>query len=145
MPLIFVNTDNSNPKAKIFVATSAGRYAASAEAKMEAVVDKIIEKTPGFTTTGDEKSQGYTIRLKVAKVTIANQSTRCEISGELVRFPETASKSGEKGAQMVSTGFTGGGTATGTNESSLLDCVEAVTEGMVAKAIPAMRTDMTNR
>src|SRR6478735_4492073 len=145
MSQIFVNTDNSDPKAKIFVATNAGRYAASAEAKMEAVVDKIIEKTPGFTTTGDDKAKGYTIRLKVAKVTVGNQSTKCDITGELVRFPDTESKTGGKGAQMVSTGFTGSANATATNENSLLDCVEAVTEGMVAKAIPAMRSDMSNR
>ena len=145
MPLIFVYTDNSNPKAKIYTATNAGRYAAAAEAKMEAVVDRIIEKTPGFTTSPSDDAKGYTIRLKVAKVVVTNQSTKCDLTGELVRYPETSSKTGGKGAEMVSTGFTGSATATGTGESALVDCVEAVTESMVGKAIPAMRSDMTNR
>jgi hypothetical protein len=108
-------------------------------------VKKIISKTAGFTTDKNVTTKGYTIRLKLVKVVAANRQTKCDLSGELERFPESGSKTGGKGAEMVSTSLTGSATATGTSESSLLDCVEAVAESMVAKTLPAMRTDMTRR
>jgi hypothetical protein len=41
--------------------------------------------------------------------------------------------------------FKGAAAATGTDERSLLDCIEAVAEDMSQKAIPGMREDMRRR
>jgi hypothetical protein len=48
MPKIYVNTDNSNSKAKIYEAGKMGKSAAAAEQKMQ-------------------DGKGYTIRIKVTK------------------------------------------------------------------------------
>lgn len=144
MPPIFVNTDNT-VKPKLFDGAGAGKSSAAAEAKMQKAVKRIIDKAAGFTTMKSNGAKGYSIRLKVAKLTVADHKTRCELSGEIVRYPEVVNHAGSKGALMVSTSLTGGATATGTDENSLLDCVEAVAEELALKAVPAMKTDMTRR
>ncbi len=144
MPLIFVNTDN-NPKDKIYIASSAGKSAMKAEEKMQQAVKRVVDKAPGFTAVKDGKSRGYTIRLKVAKVTVADHKTKCELTGELIRYPETGPNKKNGDGAAVGFNFRGSAAATGTDERSLLDCVEAVAEDMVQKAIPGMRSDMANR
>jgi hypothetical protein len=144
MSNIFVNTDNST-KDKIYIATSAGKSAAKAEEKMQKAVKRVVDKTPGFTSVKDDKARGYTIHLKVAKVTVADHKTKCELVGELVRYPETGPNKKAGDGTVVGFNFRGSGAATGTDERSLLDCVEAVAEDMVVKALPGMRSDMANR
>jgi hypothetical protein len=145
MSLIFVNTDNSNLKDKIYSATTAGPLAAKAEAKIQKAVRMVVQKTPGFTADRTDTSRGYTIRLKVAKVTVADHKTRCELTGELVRYPETGPNKKAGDGTSVGFNFRGAGAASGTDERSLLDCVEAVVEDMALKAIPGMKEDMTRR
>jgi hypothetical protein len=145
MPDIFVDTDNSDAGDKLFTAAKAGKSASKAEEKMQKVVKRIIDKTPGFTTTKSDKAKGYAIRLKVSQVQVAAHKTKCSLSGSIVRYPPSVTKKGEKGDEMVSTSMTGSATADGASEASLLDCVEAVAESLVTKSVPVMRMDFAKR
>lgn len=138
MPPIFVDVDN-NPKDKLFNASKAGQAATKAEAKIQSVVKKIIDKSAGFTTTKTSPVKGYRIRLNVATLDVANHETKCKIKGELLRYP-----SNKGGDAMLSLGdWSGSATASGTGEGSILDCVEAITESMVTKSVPVMRSDIS--
>lgn len=145
MPPIFVNTDNSDPKNKIYDASKAGGNSFSAEAKMQQVVIKVIEKDPTFTTNKIKDPKGYSIRLKVSKLEVNGHETKCSLSGEIVRFPSTYSKVGGSGETMVSTSMTGNASATGGGKNAVIDCIEAIAESLIAKSIPVMRADMTQR
>ena len=70
MPQIFVDTDNSDPKNKLFVGTKAG--GAKAEEKMQKVVIKVIGKADGFTTDKTVSNKGYAIRLTVSNVVVGD-------------------------------------------------------------------------
>lgn len=145
MPNIFVNTDNSNPKSKIYKAGKVGKSAAAAEKKMEEVVKAVAGKAPGFVTDKSAAGKGYTIRIEVTKAETAGGQTTYTVHPEIVRFPSTAGKGG-KGELMVST-VTKDLTisVTGSSESLLLEGIETVTENIVNKSIPQMRVDMMKR
>ena len=145
MPAIFVDTDNSNPKEKLYNGVKAGQSAAKVEDKMQAVVKKIIDKAAGFTTTKFNNAKGYVIRLEISKLEVANHKTKCTLSGSIVRYPKGVTKKGAKGDEMLSLGWGGSATADGTSEGSLLDCVEAVAESMVPKSLPVMTADYPKR
>jgi hypothetical protein len=145
MSLIFVDTNNSNAKNKLYNGAKAGSSAATAEGKMQTVVTRIIDKAAGFTTTKFDKAKGYAIRLEVAKVDVADHKTKCSLSGSIVRYPPTATLNRGQGEEMVSTSMSGGATADGTSEASLLDAIEAVAESLVTKSIPIMRADYLKR
>jgi hypothetical protein len=149
MPLIFVATDNSDPKNKLYDARKAGTSASAAEAAMQKVVKKVVGKAAGFTTLKSDQAKGYTIRLTISKLEVADRQTKCTLTGEIVRYPVTASRSKDasEGEHMVNIGeaWTGSGTATGTSEGSLLDLVEAIAESMVTRSIPAMKADFARR
>lgn len=145
MPLIFVDTDNSNPKDKLYNGGKAGQSAAKAEGKMQAVVKKILEKAPDFTTTKFDNAKGYAIRLQISKLEVANRKTTCSLSGSIVRYPKGVTKKGAKGDEMLTTGWGGSATADGTSEVSLLDCVEGVAASMMAKGVPIMSADYLKR
>lgn len=145
MSLIFVDTDNSDLKNKLYNAAKAGKSAAAAERKMQQVVIRTIDKAAGFTTTKQDKAKGYRIRLEVSKVEIAGHKTKCSLSGSIVRYPPTVTKKGDRGEEMVSTSMIGNATADGTSEGSLLDCIEAIAESLVPKSIPIMRADYVKR
>jgi hypothetical protein len=145
MPLIFVDTDNSDPKDKLYDASKAGSSAEAAERVMQATVKKVIDKSADFTTAKTKNAKGYVIRLEVVKVEVANHKTKCGISGSIVRYPRKVVKSGDEGEEMVSTSMTGNATSTGTSARSLLDCVEAIAEDLAQKAIPIMRDDFLNK
>ena len=142
MPPIYVNTDNTNFTNKVYNGTLAKENAAAVEKKMQDVVVKVIGKIPDFTTNKMPNPKGYSIMLKLAKLESTAHTTKCTLSGELVRYPNTYSVKGS-GQSMVSTSFNGSATATGMGKFAVIDCVEAVAESMVAKAIPAMRSDIT--
>ena len=146
MSSIFVNTDNSNPKDKLYNGKMAGTEAKAVEDLMQKVVVKIVGKNPGFTTNKAPNPKGYSIKLEIAKLQSTPHETSCSIKGELARYPNSFSvaKRGGAGA-MVSTSFTGSAKATGNGKFAVIDCVEAIAEDMVAKAIPAMRQDMLQR
>ena len=102
MPKIFVNTDNSNPKAKIYEAGKVGKSAAAAEKKMQEVVTAVVGKAPDFISDKSAVGKGYTIRVKVTKVETAGSQTTYTVHPEIVRFPSSSGKGG-KGEEMVST------------------------------------------
>lgn len=148
MPLIFVDTDNSNLKDKLYNGNKAGQSAAAkAEGKMQAVVKRIIDKAAGFTTTKFDHAKGYVIRLEISKLEVneADHKTKCSLSGSIVNYPKTVNLKGAKADKMLSTGWSGSAWADGTSEGSLLDCVESIAESMMAKAVPIMRADFLKR
>jgi hypothetical protein len=146
MPLIFVDTDNSNLKDKLYNGKKAGASAGpKAEAKMQAVVKRIIDKSAGFTTAKFANAKGYAIRLEISKLEVADHKTECSLSGSIVRYPKLVTKRGAKGDDMLSLGWKGSAAADGTSEGALLDCVEAIAESMMAKGIPIMRADFLKR
>lgn len=87
MPSIFVGTDNSDPKDKLYNGLKAGQSAAKAEGKMQAVMKRIIDKAAGFTTTKFDNAKGYVISLEISKLEVANHQTKCSLSGSIVRYP----------------------------------------------------------
>jgi len=145
MPLIFVDTDNSDPNKKLYNGLKAGSSAAKAEGKMQVVVKRIIDKAAGFSTTKFDKAKGYAIRLEVSKVEIADHKTTCRLSGSIVRYPPTVTMKRGAGEEMVSTSMSSGATADGTSEGSLLDAVEAIAESLVTQSLPIMRADYLKR
>jgi hypothetical protein len=146
MPEIFVNTDNSNPQAKLFNGSKAGAEAKAVEDLMQKVVVKVIAKNPGFTTNKLPNPKGYSIKLEIAKLVQTPQETSCSLKGELVRYPNTFSVAKKGGGEtMVSTSFTGSAKATGMGKFAVIDCIEAIAESMIPKTIPAMRQDMLQR
>lgn len=144
MAPIFVDTDH-NPKNKLYDGGPAGQAAAKVESKMQSVVRTIIGKTAGFTTTKVANSKGYTIRLEISKLEAAGHETKCTLSGSIVQYPKGVTKRGAKGDEMLSLGWGGTATASGTSEGAILDCVEAVTEAMLKKGIPVMNNDFLKR
>jgi hypothetical protein len=145
MPPIFVDTDNSNPKDKLYNGSKAGQSAAKAEVKMQAVVKRVIDKAAGFTTTRSGNAKGYAIRLEISKLEVADHKTKCTLSGSIVRYPKTVTMKGAKGDEMLSLGWGGSATADGTSEGSLLDCVEAIAESMLPKSVAVMSADFLKR
>lgn len=142
MPPIYINTDNTDPKEKLYVAKLAGDKAATLEKKIQETVVKVIEKDPTFTTNKIKNAKGYTIRLTVSKLKVEGRDTKCSLSGEILEYPKiTYSKEGS-GSKMLSTSITGSASASGS--FAAVDCVEAITESLVKKAIPIMRADMAN-
>ncbi len=142
-PLIFINTDNSNPHDKVFQAAKAG--SAKAEELMQKTIVRIIDKADGFTTKSFDNAKGFTIRLTVSSVEVEAHRVKCAISGSIEYYPPQSTKNRGKGAEMLSTGMSGHAAADGTSERSILDCVEAITEDLTNKAIPIMRSAFAKR
>ena len=141
MPPIYVNTDNTNVTDKMYNGLLARDSAVAAEKKMQEIVIKTIGKDPGFTTNKLPNPKGYSIKLKIAKLESTGRETKCSMTGELLRYPKTYSVKGS-GASMVSTSFNGSAAATGMGKFAVIDLVEVITESMVKKAIPAMKSDI---
>jgi hypothetical protein len=151
MPPVFINTDNTDKKNKIYVANAVGEGIAEAEDKMQAMVIKAFEKASEFTTNKIDNPKGYTLYFKVTKFNASGSDTSCTITGEILRYPTVAySKAKGAGKTQVESVMTGGNwsgsaTASGKGKRALLDCVEAIMESMVPKSIPVMKADMTRR
>jgi hypothetical protein len=142
---IFVDTDNSDPKNKLYNGSKAGQSAAKVEAKMQSVVKGIIDKTAGFTTAKMGNSKGYTVRLEISKLDTPDHKTKCSLSGSIVRYPKGVTMKGAKGEEMLSLGWAGSAEATGTSEGSLMDCVEAIIESMMKNGVRTMTSDFAKR
>jgi hypothetical protein len=140
MPPIYIHTDNSDPKERLYEAKLAGEKAALLEKKMQDTIVKVIEKDATFTTNKLKDAKGYTIRLTVSKLQVEGRETKCSLSGEIVEYPKISY--GKGGSKMLTTGMTGSASATGS--FAAVDCVEVITESLVKKAIPIMRSDMVN-
>jgi hypothetical protein len=138
---IFVYTDNTNFSDKTYNGLLAKENAAAAEKKMQEIVIKTIGKDPGFTTAKVPNPKGYSIKLKIAKLESTGHETNCSMTGELLRYPSKKTAGGP-GTEMVSTSFNGSAAATGMGKFAVIDLVEAITESMVKKAIPAMKIDI---
>ena len=150
MPPIFINTDNTDKKNKIYIATQAGEGSAEAEDKMQAMVVKAFEKESDFTTNKITDPKGYTLVFKVTKFSSAAHETSCTIQGTILRYPAVYSKvkaGGNSGQDMVmiSGNWQGSATASGKGKQAMMDCVDAIMEGLVPKSIPVMKSDMTRR
>lgn len=143
MPPIYVNTDNSNVTDKMYNGQLAKENAAAAEKKMQDIVIKTIAKDPRFTTKKVVNPKGYSIKLRIAKLETLGSETKCSMTGELLRYPNMKAFKGS-GVGMVSTSFNGSAAATGMGKFAVIDLVEAITESMVKKAIPAMKTDINS-
>lgn len=144
MPTIFVDTDNG-PSNKLYDGSKAGAAASKAEGKMQSVVKRIIDKTPGFTTTKVGSPKGYTIRLEISKLDVADHKTKCSLSGSITRYPKGVTMKGAQGDEMLSLGWGGSAVADGTKDDSMLDCVESIAESMLKKGIPVMNADFPKR
>jgi len=140
-PLIFINTDNSDPHDKIYQATKAG--GAKAEAIIQTTIKKIIDDAAGFTTNTSDNAKGYTIRLTVSEIDATGPNVKCAMTGAIEFYPPVAIKKGGKGTEMLSTGMTGHANATGS--TAVLDCVQAITENLTNKAIPIMKANFADR
>ena len=145
MSMIFVNTDNTNSKDKLYEGTLVGATeAAKAESKIEGVVKDVLAKTPGFTTTKAKDSIGYSIYIRVAKVTDEGSKVLCGLSGWVERYPAKATAKKGDGKEMVGLKMTGNGYAT--SKRMVVDVVEAITEELIRKqCVPLMRLDMPKR
>jgi hypothetical protein len=146
MALIYVNTDNTNTADKLFNGSKAGEEAKAVEDIMQKVVVTVVGKNSGFTTTKIANPKGYSIKLEIAKLEQVGRETSCSLKGELVRYPNSFTVAKKGGAAtMVSTSFTGSAKAIGMGKRAVVELVEAIAEGMIPKAIPAMRQDMLQR
>ena len=145
MPKIYVNTDNSNSKAKIYEAGKMGKSAAAAEQKIQDVITDMVTKEPDFVADKSAVGKGYTIRIKVTNAVTAAGTTTYTIHPEIVRFPSGSGKGG-KGEFMVSTLVKDIEIQIqGHSEDMLLDAVGYATQKIMKKSFPLMRVDMTKR
>ena len=138
--LIFVDVDNSDPDHKIFKGSKAGALAKQAEAKMQEVTKKIIDdkKQHDFTTTKSKDAKGYVILITLAKVEADSKNAKCTLSGEIVQYPREVNAKGEIGDVSVAMRMTASGGVQYTS-NPVIECVEALTEDLVTKAVPVMR------
>jgi len=151
MPPVFINTDNNDKTKKIYIANAAGEVMTDAEEKMKEIVVKAFEKIPDFTTIRFDNAKGYTLVFKVTKFNAGDHETSCTISGQILQYPSvTYSKSKQSSKSdavmvMIAGNWSGSATATGRGKNAMIDCVEAIMEGIVPKSIPVMRSDMMRR
>lgn len=151
MPPIFINTDNTNKNKKIYIANAVGEGMSEAEDKMQEMVIKAFEKASDFTTNKIDDPKGYTLVFKVTKFSSADHETSCTIQGTILQYPAVtyskAKQSNKSDAVIVmfAGDWKGSATASGKGKRAMLDCVEAIMEGMVPKSIPVMKSDMTRR
>jgi len=139
MPLIFIDTDNSDAKNKLYNGTKAG--GAKAEGLMQKAVKEVFDDADGFTTSKTKDSKGYAIKLTVTKVDVGEQDTKCSLSGELLNYPREASKSkdAESGSGMAASSWTGNGKVNGTTQEDIEFCVQSVAKRMATEAIPKIK------
>jgi len=144
MPPIFVDTAHG-PKNKLYDGSKAGKAAEKAEGKMQEMVKAAVDGAAGFTTDSKESKKGYVILLRISKLDTAGHETSCSLEGEIIRYPKLQTMKRGKGSEMVSLGWKGSASATGTSDDSMLQCVEGIAENMMKKAIPIMSNDMPKR
>jgi hypothetical protein len=146
---IFVDIDNSNGNDKRFNASNAGKAAAKAEAAMQKAATEALAGDAKFTTSKPKKPKGYEITLTLTKVVFDKDknTTQCFVSGVIARIPLEDTKSGAKGTNMLSGGWSGKGKVPGgTSDDDVIFCVGGVVKDMMEKdGIPAMEKDFAER
>jgi hypothetical protein len=139
---IYVNTDNSNAKKKLFDASAVGSAAAVEKKMQEVVVETIGEAGATFST--DKPGKGYSLRMKVVAEK-NGRATTYSVTIEILRYPPEAAK-GKKGEVMVPiTVKLGRATLEGASAADLLDVIAQLTKSNAKAAIVPMRIDMTRR
>ena len=140
---IYVNTDNSDPKKKLFNASALGS-AAAVEKKMQEVVVETIRDDAGADFNTDKPGKGYSLRMKVVAKK-DGRTTTVSVTIEILRYPPEVQKK-KKGEFMVPiTANLGSATLEGASEADLLDVVAQLTKSNVKAALGPMRVDMTRR
>ena len=141
---IYVNTDNSDPKKKLFDAGATGNAVVKVEAKMQEVVVKTIREDAPADFNTDKPGKGYSLRMKVVAEK-EGRSTTYTVKIEIFRYPPEKAKGG-KGEEMVNiTIKSGKATLTGASEADLVDAIADLTKSNVKAAIAPMTIDMTRR
>jgi hypothetical protein len=140
---IYVNTDNSNPKKKLFNA-SAVSNAAAVEKKMQEVVVETIRDDAGADFNTDKPGKGYSLRMKVVAEK-DGRATTYSVTIEILRYPPEAAKGGKGEAMVPITVKLGRATLEGASEADLLDAIAQLTKKNVKAAIGPMTIDMTRR
>jgi hypothetical protein len=140
---IYVNTDNSNSKKKLFNAGAVGN-AAAVEKKMQDVVVDTIRDDAGGDFNTDKAGKGYSLRMKVVTEK-KGRATTYTVTIEILRYPPEAAKGGKGEAMVPSTITLGHATLEGGSEADLLDAIAQLTKSNVKAAIGPMRIDMTRR
>ncbi len=136
MPTIYVNTDNSDRRKKLYIASKLGKSAAKAEEKMQDAVEAAVGKAPDFTTDKSRSKKGYTIILEV-KVAAGAGKTTVSLNILINRYPD--------GDTVMTTVKSGTATVDGGPEGFPLDVLEDLVTGAVPKTFPVMRIDMMRR
>ena len=140
---IYVNTDNSNSKNKLFNAGSLGN-AAAIEKKMQDVVIETIRNDAGADFNTDKPGKGYSLRMKVEAET-KGRATTYTVNIEILRYPPERAK-GKKGELTVPINVSPGhATLEGASDADLLDAIGMLTKSNVKAAINPMTIDMTRR
>jgi len=141
---IFVNTDNSDPKKKLFNASATGS-AAAIEKKMEEVVIETIRNDAGADFNTDKKGKGYSLRMTVVAEK-EGRATTYTVKIEILRYPPEKAKRGKGEAIVPITVEPGHATLTGTtSEADVVDAIAQLTKSNVKAAIGPMTIDMTRR
>lgn len=139
------NTDKDNP---IFVGKAAGADAAAVEAKMAETIKRYVEKSKKadeFTVVrSTQVPKGYVLILTLKSVKVDAGMTKCVISGLIVQYPRERNAKGEIGDVAVSLSLQASGGVSG-SKTALLDCVDALVEDIMGKAIPEMRRHFATR
>ena len=144
MPTIFVDVDNTDPNHKLFIGIKAGNLAKEAEAKIQEVTQRIVDKASDFTTKKptDPKAlkdlKGYALMMNVEKVEADTKNAKCTLVGNIVKYPRVVTGNGELGDVLVALKMTASGSAKGMR-NPLIACIESITEDLVNMALPVMR------
>jgi len=140
---IYVNTDNSNVKKKLFNASALGGSASAVEKKMqEVVVQTLREAGADFKT--DKPGKGYSLRMKV----LAQKDGRAmaySVTIEILRYPPETVKGGKAELMVPITVKPGRAILEGASPADLLDVIAQLTKSNVKAAIHPMKIDMSRR
>ena len=138
---IYVNTDNSNSKKKLF---NAGALGTPVEKKMQEVVIETIRNDAPADFNTDKPGKGYSLRMKVVAEK-DGKATTYSVTIEILRYPPEVAK-GRKGEAMVPiTVKSGRATLEGASEADLLDAIAHLTKSNVKAALAPMTIDMARR
>jgi hypothetical protein len=134
---IYVNTDNSNRKKKLYDATKLGN-AAAVEKKMREVVVETLRDTSDFIT--DKPGKGYSLRMKVLAQK-EGRTTTYTVTIEIIRYPPAG-----KGEEFVPIRAKPGSAAVqGGSDADIVDAIAQLTKSNVKASLGVMRIDMTRR
>ena len=145
MPPIFINTDNSDKKHRIYVGDKAGSVSADAETKIQEMVIKTFANEAAFTTNKINDPKGYTLFFEVTEFSGSGGDISCKIVGDILRYPSSATKGHGSKAEKVMISGEWSGAAQASGRDAMAQCIEAIMEKIVPKSFPVMTADMARR